>query len=147
MVGIDVFLVEDNRYDTEMILDAFSDQGLNDGRILAVNDGAKALDYFFGQEDTRSMGARLPRLIVLDLKLPKVNGLEVLRRLKADERTQNIPVVIFTSSGEPQDKRDSYQLGANSYIVKPLDSDKFAAMVNKIGTYWLSANQTVYSGN
>jgi len=144
--NVDILIIEDNRHDAELMLEALEGLGIGD-RIRAINDGVEALDYFFGPEGFLKNGNRhLPKLLLLDLKLPKVGGLEILKRVKSDERTMHVPTVIFTSSGESQDRRESYELGANSYIVKPLDADEFSRYVRDIGTYWLSMNTTIFDG-
>jgi two-component system response regulator len=138
---IEVLLVEDNPNDVEMILHAFDQDHLSN-RIHVVRDGAEALDFVFGAG--AYAGRRLdpgPRVILLDLKLPKVDGIEVLRRLKDDPRTRTIPVVVLTSSREERDLVETYRLGANSYIVKPLDFVKFIEAVRQAGLYWLLLNR------
>ena len=138
---IEILLVEDDPADVELTLHALrADRIVN--RILVVRDGEEALDYVFyrGAHRTRSLD-RPPRLILLDLKLPKVNGLEVLRQIKADPRTKAIPVVILTASKEERDLMESYQGGVNSYIQKPVDFDQFRATVKQVGLYWLLVNE------
>jgi len=144
--NVDILIVEDNRHDAELILEAL--EGLNIGdKVRAIHDGVEALDYFFGPEGTlRKANFHLPRLVLLDLKLPKVSGLDILKRIKSDERTMHIPTVIFTSSSESQDRSESYKLGANSYVVKPMDADMFSRYVHDIGDYWLSMNSTILDG-
>lgn len=138
----DILLIEDNSHDVEMILDTFREQNVSD-KVRVLRNGAEALDYFFGpQECLQKADSCCPRFILLDLKLPKVGGLEVLRRLKSDERTRNIPTIIFSSSNEARDRIESYLLGANSYIVKPLDADSFSRFVADIASYWLLMNRT-----
>jgi two-component system response regulator len=145
MNEFDIVLVEDNRHDVELILDNFRELSINK-TIFPVKDGKEALDLFFGTDGQPIADRRfLPKLILLDLKLPKVSGLEVLKRLKSDERTRNIPVVVFTSSNELNDRMESYLLGANSYIVKPLDADEFRDYIGRIVTYWLMMNKTVFN--
>jgi two-component system, response regulator len=140
----DILIVEDNRHDVAMILDALQEQSIGD-KVSILNNGADALDYVFGSQGCLLQPLfNCPKFILLDLKLPKVGGLDVLRRLKSDERTRDIPVIIFTSSNETKDRRESYLLGANSYIVKPLDADRFSRYVNEIASYWLSMNRTSY---
>ena len=140
----DILLIEDNSHDVEMILDTFRERNISD-KIRVLRNGAEALDYFFGPQDClQKADVCCPRFILLDLKLPKVGGLEVLRRLKSDERTRNIPTIIFSSSNEARDRIESYILGANSYVVKPLDADSFSRFVADIASYWLSMNRTSY---
>jgi two-component system response regulator len=140
----DILLIEDNSHDVEMILETFREQNVSH-KVRVLRNGAEALDYFFGpQECLQKADFRCPRFILLDLKLPKVGGLEVLRRLKSDERTRNIPTIIFSSSNEARDRIESYLLGANSYIVKPLDADCFSRFVADITSYWLLMNRTSY---
>lgn len=138
---ISVLLVEDNEEDIELTLRVFRQYHLAN-HIHVVRDGAEALDCLFGS------GAYVDRspceqtkLILLDLKLPKVDGLEVLRRCKSDERTKTIPVVVLTSSREEQDVIESYKLGVNSYIVKPVDFHQFVEAVKQLNLYWLVMNQ------
>jgi two-component system response regulator len=134
-------LVEDNPYDAELTLTAFKKCNLMN-QVLRVADGEEALNYLFatGSFAERDIGRR-PRLVLLDLKLPKIDGMEVLRRIKSDDRTCTIPVVVLTSSQEERDVVTSYQLGANSYIVKPVDFEKFIEAVSEIGFYWLLLNR------
>jgi two-component system response regulator len=140
----DIILIEDNLQDIEMILDAFKEHN-KIYKVQVLNDGAEALDYFFGpQRYIYEASTQFSKLILLDLKLPKVNGFEVLGRLKSDERTKQIPVAIFTSSNEYVDRVQCYALGANSYIVKPSDSEVFSRFAADIGSYWLARNRTVY---
>lgn len=138
---VEILLVEDNPNDVELTLHAFEKRRLAN-RIQVVRDGAEALDYLFctGAYGWRSR-AEIPRLVLLDLKLPKVSGIEVLRRIRADPRTALVPVVVLTCSREEQDIIESYRLGANSYIVKPVEFDKFTAVVEQLGFYWLLTNQ------
>lgn len=141
---IEIILVEDNPHDIEMIIESFSDQNINK-KVQIFKNGSEVIDYFFSPH--RSLDviySKLPRVIILDLKIPKINGLEILKRLKSDNRTRNIPVVIFTSSDEERDRVNSYRIGANSYIVKPLDSDEFAGVVSEIGRYWLFINKPLH---
>ncbi len=140
----EILIVEDNRHDVAMILDTFREQNVAE-RAAVLRNGEEALDYFFGPGGClQGPGASYPRFILLDLKLPKVGGLEVLKRLKSDERTRDIPVIIFTSSNEARDRDESCLLGANSYIVKPLDADRFSRFVTEIASYWLVMNRTPY---
>ena len=136
---VNILLVEDNPQDAELILRALKKQNLNE-QVLVARDGAEALEMIFapGQE-----GAGLwenLKVILLDLKLPKVSGLEVLEKIKTEARTRSIPVVVLTSSPEESDIKESYQLGANSYVVKPVDFDAFLEAMNHLGFYWLLVN-------
>lgn len=136
-----ILLVEDNPSDAELTLRALKKAHVTND-VHVVRDGAEALEFLFGEGAYAARaGSALPRVVLLDLKLPKVDGLEVLRRVKADERTKLIPVVVLTSSREESDMVASYHLGANSYIVKPVDSDKFFEAVHEIGLYWLLLNE------
>jgi two-component system response regulator len=136
-----ILLVEDNPDDVELTLMALEAKNIGN-TIDVVTDGEQALDYLFcrGKYADRS-GEPLPALILLDLQLPKVSGLEVLKHLRADERTKILPVTIFTSSIEEQDMISSYELGANSYIRKPVDADQFEKAVEELGMYWLLLNE------
>jgi two-component system response regulator len=144
---VEILLVEDNPNDVELTLRAFKKNNLTNP-IQVVRDGAEALDFIFctGDYSKRSMGNG-PKVILLDLKLPKVDGLEVLRRIKSDPRTQMIPVVVLTSSREERDIVESYQLGVNSYIVKPVDFDQFIESARLLGLYWLLLNQPPGAGS
>jgi two-component system, response regulator len=139
---VEILLVEDNPNDVEMTLRALKENNLAN-HVAVVTDGEEALDFIFarGAFSNRKV-ENGPKVIILDLKLPKVDGLEVLRALKGDARTDVIPVVVLTSSKEESDIVTSYRLGVNSYIVKPVDFDKFIAAVKKLGLYWLLLNQT-----
>ena len=135
-------LVEDNPDDEELTRRALRHNNIaND--LHVAHDGAEALDYLFcrGQHAQRDAND-LPTVILLDLKLPKIDGLEVLRQLRADERTRLVPIVILTSSKEEQDVVSGYRLGANSYIRKPVDFDQFVTAVKQLGLYWLVLNET-----
>jgi two-component system response regulator len=143
--GVDILLVEDNPRDAELALRALKKHNLAN-RLVWVKDGAEALEFIFGSGPsggTSSNGEifQRPKVILLDLKLPKLDGLEVLRRLKASEETKTIPVVVLTSSLEEQDIVRSYQLGVNSYVVKPVNFDNFSEAVAQPGMYWLLLNQ------
>ena len=139
--AVDILLVEDNPNDLELALRALKKHNLANNVIVA-RDGAEALDFIFGTGSyAHRQIEKIPKLVLLDLKLPKVDGLEVLRRIKADERTKTIPVVVLTSSQEERDVVDSYRLGVNSYIVKPVDFDQFIDCVSELGLYWLVCNQ------
>ncbi len=136
-----ILLVEDNPDDEALTLRALKKNNITN-EVVVVRDGAEALDYFFG---TGAFAGRdtseLPQVTLLDLKLPKVDGLEVLRRLRADERTRLAPIVILTSSNEEQDRLKGYGLGANSYVRKPVDFDQFINAVRQLGLYWLLLNE------
>jgi two-component system response regulator len=139
--AVEIILIEDNPHDAELVLRALKRHGLTN-RLQLLQDGAEALDFIFatGAYVGRDLNHR-PKMILLDLKLPKVDGLEILRRLKRDERTRSIPVVVMTSSQEEKDIVESYSLGVNSYIVKPVDFDKFVQSVADLGLYWLLLNK------
>ncbi len=137
---VEILLVEDNPSDVELTLRALKARNLAN-QVFVARDGAEALEFFFGEQSPlRDIGVA-PRVILLDLKLPKVDGLEVLRRLKGDERTRTLPVVVLTSSKEEPDIAAAYRLGANSYIVKPVDFEAFARAVSEVGLYWLLLNE------
>ena len=140
---IEVLLVEDNPNDVEMTLYAFEQHKLSN-RVHVVRDGAEALDFVYGTGPyARRRVEDAPKVILLDLKLPKVDGVEVLRRIKSDPRTRAIPVVVLTASREERDRVETYELGVNSYLVKPLDFQKFIEAVRQVGLYWLLLNQPV----
>jgi two-component system response regulator len=137
---IEILLVEDNSSDAELALRALKKQNLANN-VRWVKDGAEALDFLFASgEFTGRNVLDKPKVVLLDLKLPKVDGLEVLRRIREDERTRTLPVVVLTSSREERDIVESYRLGVNSYISKPVDFDKFAKVVAELGLYWLVVN-------
>lgn len=138
--GVDILLVEDNPNDAELTLHAFRKNKLTN-RIHLVRDGAEALEFIFRTGAYADRDPAPPKVILLDLKLPKVDGLEVLRRIKGDATTRNIPVVMLTSSREESDLVQSYSLGVNSYIVKPVDFDQFTTTVRELGMYWLLLNK------
>lgn len=136
-----ILLVEDNPDDEELTRLALRQCSISN-KVIVVRDGAEAIEYLSGVEKfTRFEGYRLPHLILLDLKLPKLGGLEVLEKLRSNPRTQLIPVVVLTSSSEIEDILTSYRLGANSYIRKPVEFQKFAEVVDQLGYYWLVLNQ------
>jgi two-component system response regulator len=138
---VEILLVEDTPEDLELALRALRKADLVN-RVEVARDGVEAVEFIFGEG--RHAGRKIedgPRVVLLDLKLPRMDGLEVLRRIKSDPRTKTIPVVVMTSSKEQADLADSYKLGANSYIVKPVNFDRFAAAVQELGLYWLLLNQ------
>ena len=138
---VEILLVEDKETDAELTLRALKRHNLAN-RVLWVKDGQEALDYVFatGSYAERSPSGD-PRLILLDIKLPKISGVDVLRQLKTDERSKSIPVTMLTSSAEERDVVESYQLGVNSYIVKPVDFNKFVDTVSEVGMYWMVVNR------
>lgn len=138
---VEILLVEDNPNDEELTLRALKKHNLTN-KVFVVRDGAEALEFIFatGAYTERRVENR-PKVILLDLKLPKVDGLEVLRRIKSDERTKMTPVAVLTSSKEDRDIVESYKLGVNSYIVKPVEFDKFIQAVAQLGLFWLLLNQ------
>ena len=133
--AVDILLVEDNPDDAELAIRALRKSNLAN-HLLHVQDGEEALKFLFDEKNNK------PKLVLLDLKMPKVDGIEVLRRLKADERTCTIPVVMLTSSKEERDIVETYKLGVNAYIVKPLDFEQFHHAVGQLGLFWLVLNQT-----
>jgi two-component system, response regulator len=136
-----ILLVEDNPSDVGLTRRAFEKSHIAN-KLVVVEDGQEALDYLFGGDQLKgSKMKELPALILLDLKLPKVDGLQVLRRIRADKRTSRLPVVILTTSSEEQDIAQSYDLGANSYIRKPVDFRQFVEAVQHLGLYWLVMNE------
>lgn len=134
-----ILLVEDNPSDVALTKRALKKAGVVN-RIVVVEDGQAALDYLLPADAARD-ARDLPALILLDLKLPKVTGLEVLQRIRADQRTRRLPVVILTTSNEPKEIGAGYDLGVNSYILKPIDFARFAAVVEHLGLYWLIVNE------
>ncbi len=138
---VEILLVEDNPYDIELTLRALETHHLANS-VQVVKDGAEALAFIFCTDAfAHRKIEESPKVVLLDLKLPKVDGLEVLRQMKSDERTKVIPVVIMTSSQEERDVVESYKLGVNSYIVKPVDFDKFIECVAELGYYWVLCNR------
>jgi two-component system, response regulator len=137
-----ILLVEDNPDDEALTLRALKKNNIKN-EVVVAHDGAEALDYLFGEGAYSGRDVRVvPQVILLDLKLPKVDGFEVLRKLRADERTKRLPVVILTSSNEEQDRISGYDLGANSYVRKPVEFSNFIDAVRQLGLYWLILNQT-----
>lgn len=139
-IAVEVLLVEDNPRDAELTIRALKRHHLAN-QLFHVEDGAEALDFLFARGEYRGVeNDRPPSVVLLDLKLPKVNGLEVLRILKTSERTRSIPVVVVTSSAEDPDMQAAYDLGANSYVVKPVQFEAFVEAMSKVGIYWLMVN-------
>ena len=144
LADVEILLVEDNPNDVELTLRALQKQNLA-SKVFVVKDGAEALDFIFatGAYSQRKIENR-PKVVLLDLKLPKVDGIEVLRKIKADVRTKHTPVVMLTSSQEERDVIDTYKLGVNSYIVKPVDFNNFVHAVSELGVYWGILNKIPY---
>ena len=138
---IDILLIEDNPNDAELTLRALKKNNVAN-KVHLITDGAEALEFFFakGKYEGRDVTST-PKVVILDLKLPKVDGLEILKRVKADERLKVMPIVVLISSKEECDVIESYKLGANSYIVKPVDFNKFAESIKDLGMYWLLLNE------
>lgn len=135
-----ILLVEDNPDDETLILRTLKQHNVANN-VAVARDGAEALDYLFGTGGREAHGPLKPAVVLLDLKLPKIDGLEVLKRVRADERTKRLPVVILTSSDEEQDMIRSYDLGANSYVRKPVEFGAFSEAVIQLGLYWLVLNE------
>jgi CheY-like chemotaxis protein len=135
-----ILLVEDSRDDVALTLRAFKSHNITN-EVMVAGDGAQALEALFGPEGG-APPKNLPSIVLLDLNLPKVNGLEVLRRIRSEERTRTLPVVILTSSTEQRDLVESYKLGANSYVRKPVDFVEFTEAAKQLGLYWLLLNQS-----
>ena len=138
----DILLVEDNQDEAELTIRALKKSKIRSS-VVHIKNGEEALDFIFcqGRYDDRNIGY-IPKLILLDLKMPRVDGIEILRRIKWDERTKIIPIVVLTSSKEEKDIMQSYQLGANSYFVKPVDFENFVDSIGTLTHYWLELNQT-----
>ena len=141
---VEILLVEDNPDDAELTLRALKRHNLAN-RVKHVKDGAEALAFLFGTDDYQGRDvAAGPKVVLLDLKLPKIDGMEVLRRIKSDSRIRNTPVVILTSSREERDVLEGYALGVNSYVQKPVQFDKFVEAVANLGLYWMVLNQSAH---
>ena len=137
---VEILLVEDNPQDAELTIRALKKHNLAN-RLFHVEDGAEALDFLFGRNKYEGRRTDIsPKVVLLDLKLPKINGLEVLRTMKNDERLRTIPVVMVTSSAEHPDVKSAYSLGANGYVIKPVQFDSFMEAMSKVGIYWLMVN-------
>jgi two-component system, response regulator len=139
--AVEILLLEDNPRDAELTIRALKKHNLTNS-VLIAEDGAEALDFFFcrGKFENRNF-TNPPKVVLLDLKLPKVSGLEVLRAVKADKRTSHIPIVVVTSSKQEPDMIEAYKLGANSYVVKPVDFNQFIEAMSSLGLYWLLINE------
>jgi len=136
-----ILLVEDNPDDVKLTLRALKKNNIVN-EVIVANDGTKALDYLFGDGEYAGRDtSKTPQVILLDLNMPRVGGIEVLQRMRADERTKLLPVVVLTTSIEDADRVESYRLGANSYVRKPVDFDQFAKAVQQLGLYWLLLNE------
>ena len=139
---VDILLVEDNPYEARLTLMSLEEQNIS-RNIFHVEDGAEALDFIFAKGNYADRNPEnTPRMILLDLNMPKIGGLEVLRRIKADDRTKSIPIVILSSSREDSDLVTSYMLGVNSYVVKPVEFDTFTKAISDIGSYWMLLNES-----
>ena len=138
---IDILLVEDNPNDVELTLHALGKYHLS-SRVFVVRDGAEAIDFLFSEGQYAGRVPENPKVVLLDLKLPKVSGTQVLYRIKSDPRTKSIPVVVLTSSNEERDIIESYRLGANSYILKPVDFEQFTSTVKQLELYWFLLNRS-----
>ena len=140
-IPFEIIVVDDSPYDAEMIVDALKVKGLGK-KVMVLVDGSQVLDYIFSRGVyTSNASSPNPNLIILDLKMPKVSGIEALKKLKSTPETKHIPVVVFTSSQEAIDVKTAYELGANSYIVKPVDFNSFEEAVGEIGLYWILFNE------
>jgi two-component system response regulator len=138
---IEILLVEDNPTDAELTIRALKKKNLAN-KLVWVKDGAEALDFLFATGDYAKRSKEdLPKLVLLDLRMPKIDGLEVLQKIKSDERTKKIPVVVLTSSKEDEDIVESYKLGVNSYVSKPVEFDEFTKAVSTLGLYWILLNK------
>jgi CheY-like chemotaxis protein len=139
---IRILLVEDNPRDVELMMRAFNKNNLAN-QVTHAKDGVVALELLFGSgENSSTEAGPLPKVVFLDLKLPRMGGIEVLQRIRADERTKTLPVVVMTSSHEERDVIEAYQLGVNSYVVKPMDFEQFVRVVAELGYYWVAINKT-----
>jgi DNA-binding response OmpR family regulator len=139
--SVEILLVEDNENDATLTIRALKKRNLANN-LIHVSDGQQALDFLFAKDEYSGRDPlHLPKVVLLDLKLPKVSGLEVLRQLKANEKTKSVPVVMLSSSQEESDLIESYKMGANSYIVKPVEFDNFSEAISDMGLYWLVLNK------
>lgn len=144
MEQIEILLVEDNVYDAELTIQALREGNIVNS-IVHLTDGADALDFIYHEGRYANREHSMPKLVLLDIKMPKVTGIEVLQRLKADESTKHIPVVMLTSSNLDPDIEKCYELGVNSYVVKPVGFDDFSKAVNQLGIYWMMVNTRTYN--
>ncbi len=143
--NVDILLVEDNPYEAQLTIRSFKKSNLANG-LLHIDDGAEAMDFIFNRNKYAARNSEnIPKLILLDLKLPKVGGLEILKAIKEDQRTKVIPVIVLTSSKEGPDIKTSYELGVNSYIVKPVNFESFSKAVVELGMYWMFLNVPPYN--
>lgn len=139
--NVEILLIEDNPHEAQLVIRTLKKNNLAN-HLLHIDDGAEALSFIFATQKYSDRKIEdHPKLILLDLKLPKVDGLEILKQVKSDERTKSIPVIVLTSSREEQDLIKSYQLGVNSYIVKPVDFESFSKSVTELGLYWMVLNE------
>ncbi len=138
---IEIVIVEDDPNDAELITRVLKKHNLAN-KLILLKDGVEALDFLFAEGSYAKRIDVSPKVILLDLKLPKLNGIEVLQRIKNNDRTKNIPVVVLTSSREDRDLRDAYDLGVNSYVTKPINFEEFAKAVAELGLYWLMLNKS-----
>lgn len=144
--SVDILLVEDNLYDAELTINAFKSKNLANN-LFHVEDGAEALDFLFHEgKYAHRAGNNVPSLVLLDLKMPRMNGMEVLKIVKADARTKHIPIVVLTSSNQEPDVQECYRLGVNSYIVKPVGFENFLKAVVELGLYWMVLNNPPNNG-
>lgn len=142
--GVEILLVEDSSSDAEMTINALKKNNLAN-QLLHLKDGSMALDFIFAEGIYLNRNIEdKPRVILLDLKMPKVNGMEVLERIRSDERTKTIPVVMLTSSKEDPDIKRCYELGVNSYVIKPVEFDEFQKAISNLGLFWMIVNQTLH---
>lgn len=137
---VHILLIEDDPGDAEMIVRILKKE-LPDRQVLHLEDGAAAIDFIFGEGEYKDYGIRIPRVIILDLNMPKIDGGEVLQKIRSHEKTRAIPVVVLTSSREDSDLRKCYEHGVNSYVVKPVEFSNFNNTIKQIGHYWLELNQ------
>ena len=140
----EIILIEDNPIDSELAIKALRKNGVA-GHIRILGDGAEALDYFFGMGKYQGRVIKeLPRFVLLDLKIPKVNGLEVLDLIRANRFTNSVPVIVFSSSAVPSDIEEAYKKGANSYLVKPIDFEEYSSVLKILADFWIGHNRTAY---